>query len=140
MSTPTYDPKEPLVIDLRDYIFRFSERTPNFRKAIHSAHDYNNGGWADMEIEHIHTLDDYIRYCDEMLRWTPKVSTKGDELPRKLLIFHWTPIRLESANKDLTWLSYWLVAFTRETGQFMNTPEPAGSIYTFYLNEDYKKE
>jgi phosphatidylserine decarboxylase len=146
-----YVPKEALVLDLKDFIYRSDERVGKFNTAIADARNPKNGGSEEMKAENIQVLDDYFRFCDDLLRWTPKVSSKGDELLRKLLVFYWvldqpvvrslqTPITPASSNVDLTWLSYWLVSFARDMGQFMNTPQSAASVYTFYLNEKYNKE
>jgi hypothetical protein len=151
MGFPTYEPREPLVIDLRDFICRCSKRADCFNAAIATARNPMNGGLEEMDAEHIVTLDNYLEYCDNLLRWIPRVSSKGDELLRKLLVFYWaldqpilrhfqTPIEPTSSNVDLSWLSYWLVSFARDMGQFLSTPESAGLIYTFYLNENYNKE
>ncbi|KAJ5110290.1 hypothetical protein N7532_002935 [Penicillium argentinense] len=107
-------------------------------------------GSREMGREQIESLDDYIRFCDELLRWVPKVSTKGDELLRKILVFYWvlnqptirrfqTPIIPKNANVDLSWLSRWMVRFAREQGQFLDTPQSATAIDTFYRNESYKE-
>ncbi|PGH20112.1 hypothetical protein AJ80_03680 [Polytolypa hystricis UAMH7299] len=151
MSDPQYKAKEALVVDLQDFIYRSPERVGKFNTAISSARNPKNGGAEEMNAEGIKTLDDYLRFCDDLLRWTPKVSSKGDELLDKLLIFYWvldqpvirglqTPITPASSNVDLSWLSYWLVSYARGMGQFMNTPQSAASIYTFYLNSQYNKE
>ncbi|KAA8650224.1 phosphatidylserine decarboxylase [Aspergillus tanneri] len=104
-----------------------------------------------MAAEKIGTLEDYLRFVDSLLRWVPKVSSEQDELLRKILVFNWvfeqpslrdlqTPIKPENSNDDLTWLSYWLVTFAREQGNFMNRPESMGSVYSFHINSKYDKE
>lgn len=150
MSTP-YKPKEPIVRDLSDFIYRTEDRTKAFHNAVASALDPANGGADEMKAEGIETLDDYIAYVDDLLRWVPRVDTTGDELLNKILVFYWvfdqpalrglqTEIQPQNSNTDLTWLSYWLVTFAREQGNFLNSPQSAASVYSFYLNENYKKE
>ncbi|KGO39125.1 Phosphatidylserine decarboxylase-like protein [Penicillium expansum] len=51
-----------------------------------------------------------------------------------------TPISPETSNDDLSWLSYWLVCFARQQGQFLGIQESAGLLYTFYLNPKYNQE
>ncbi|KAE8141665.1 phosphatidylserine decarboxylase-domain-containing protein [Aspergillus pseudotamarii] len=104
-----------------------------------------------MANEGIKTLDHYLRFCDDLLQWVPKVSSKGDELLQKILVFCWvfdqpalhghqTEIQPQNSNTDLSWLSYWLVTFARQQGLFLNTPQSAASMHAFYRNEKYNKE
>ena len=147
-KAPTYNSKEGLVLDLKNFICRCSTRVMKFNAAIESAID---DGPDDMKAEGITTLDSYLQYCERLLRWVPNVDTTGDELLRKILVFYWvfdqptileyqTRISPETSNDDLSWLSYWLVSFARQQGLFLNTPESAGLLYTFYLNPKYNQE
>ncbi|KAE8167436.1 phosphatidylserine decarboxylase-domain-containing protein [Aspergillus tamarii] len=152
MSVPQYIAKEPLVRDLRDFISRDADRTKRFNDAIATAVAGSAGGEDDeMANEGIKTLDDYLRFCDDLLQWVPKVSSKGDELLQKILVFYWvfdqpalhglqTEIQPQNSNTDLSWLSYWLVTFARQQGLFLSTPQSAASVYSFYRNEKYNKE
>ncbi|KAI9038863.1 phosphatidylserine decarboxylase [Aspergillus affinis] len=129
-----YEPKHAIVRDLRDYIFRSQERARAFRFAISSARAKENSGQKEMNTEGVYDLDDYLRYCDDLLRWAPDVSSPGDTLLRKLLIFYWVfeqpslrylqaPILPSTSNTHLSWLSYWLVSYAREVGHWMDTSE-----------------
>ncbi|KAE8395594.1 phosphatidylserine decarboxylase-domain-containing protein [Aspergillus alliaceus] len=152
MSVPQYVAKEPLVRDLRDFISRDADRTKRFNDAIATALIGSAEGDEDeMANEGIATLDDYLRFCDDLLQWVPKVSSKGDELLQKILVFYWvfdqpalrglqTEIQPQNSNTDLSWLSYWLVTFARQQGSFLGTPQSAASVYSFYRNEKYNKE
>jgi hypothetical protein len=60
-----------------------------FNSAAASARAKDNGGWDEMNAEKIHNTNDYIRFVDEMLRWTPDVSSTGDAMLCKLLVFYW---------------------------------------------------
>ncbi|KAJ5505147.1 hypothetical protein N7463_008021 [Penicillium fimorum] len=148
LNAPTYNSKEGLVLDLKNFICRCPERVRNFNIAIESAID---DGPDEMNAEGIKTLDSYLQYCEGLLRWVPNVDTTGDELLRRILVFYWvfdqpsvlglqTRISPETSNEDLSWLSYWLVCFARQQGQFLSTPESAGLLYTFYLNPKYNQE
>jgi len=150
LSLP-YVPKEAIARDLRDYIYRSQEKARAFNNALASARAPQNGGLEEMDAEKIYDLNDYIRFVDELLRWAPKVSSTGDELLRKLLVFYWifeqpsvrclqSPIHPESSNTDLSWLSYWLVSFARELGHYMDTPESAEDVASFLKNPKYNKE
>jgi phosphatidylserine decarboxylase len=145
---PKYNSKEALVLDLKDFICRCPTRVMNFNAAITSA---IAEGPDEMRAEGINDLDAFLLYCEKFLRWVPNVSSSGDELLRKLLIFYWvfdqptilhlqTPVTPETSNNDLSWLSYWLVSFARQLGKFLDTPESAGLVYTFYLNSKYNEE
>ncbi|PLB46202.1 putative phosphatidylserine decarboxylase [Aspergillus steynii IBT 23096] len=150
MSTP-YKPKEPIVRDLSDYIYRTEERTKAFNDAVASAIAPENGGADEMKEQGIANLDNYIQWVDELLRWVPRVNTTGDELLTRILVFYWvfdqpslrglqTEIQPQNSNTDLSWLSYWLVTFAREQGSFMNSPQSAAAVYSFYINDKYKPE
>ncbi|KAE8341416.1 hypothetical protein BDV24DRAFT_151318 [Aspergillus arachidicola] len=114
MSVPQYVAKEALVRDLRDFISRDADRTKRFNDAIATAVAGSAGAHDEMANEGIRTLDDYLRFCDDLLQWVPKVSSKGDELLQKILIFYW--------------------------GLFLSTPQSAASVHSFYINEKYNQE
>ena len=150
LSLP-YVPKERIARDLRDYIYRSQEKARAFNNALASALAPEHGGQAEMKAENIKDVNDYIRFVDELLRWAPKVSSTGDELLRKLLVFYWvfdqpsirglqTAIHPESISTDLKWLSYWMVSFARELGHYMDTLESAKDVASFYENPIYNKE
>ncbi|KAK6811692.1 hypothetical protein RU639_012518 [Aspergillus parasiticus] len=121
MSVPQYVAKEALVRDLRDFISRDADHTKRFNDAIATAVTGSAGAHDEMANEGIRTLDDYLRFCDDLLQWVPKVSSKGDELLQKIFVFYWvfdqsalrglqTEIQQQNSNTDLSWLSYWLEA------------------------------
>ncbi|RAH47308.1 phosphatidylserine decarboxylase [Aspergillus brunneoviolaceus CBS 621.78] len=122
-ATTTYHPVEPLIRD-RD------------RTAINTALYPHNGGAHEMAREGIRSLDDFLCFADALLRWVPRVTIMGDELLNKIVVFYWPT----TSAADLTWLSYWLVCFARQQGQFLHSRESAASLYTFYLNEHYNSE
>ncbi|KAL4876990.1 phosphatidylserine decarboxylase-domain-containing protein [Aspergillus karnatakaensis] len=137
----TYPPKHPIVRDLVDFINR---RTPIYNTK--ETRDYPlpikvdrlflfnwaiadavAGGEQEMKAECIEDLDGYLKFLDHLVEWTPTVSSTGDEVLRKILVFYWpfnqqalsdlqTPIAPRFTNTDLRWLSYWLVAFARRVG------------------------
>ncbi|KAL2827783.1 phosphatidylserine decarboxylase-domain-containing protein [Aspergillus cavernicola] len=151
MISLPYVPKHAIARDLRDYIFRSQERARAFNFAVAAARAEDSGGLEEMNAEKIYNTNDYIWFVDEMLRWTPDVSSPGDAVLRKLLVFYWifeqpsirnlqTAIHPETSATDLKWLSYWLVSFARELGHFMETPESAKAIKSFYENPIYNKD
>ncbi|GIK05063.1 hypothetical protein Aspvir_009162 [Aspergillus viridinutans] len=151
MSHLTYKPKSAVVRDLVDFIYRSNSRVAEFTTAVESARKPDNGGRNEMDQESIYTLEDYIKFMDNFVRWAPKVSSTGDEVLNKILVFYWvldqpvlkqyqTAITPETADTDLKWLSYWLVTFAREQGKWLDTEESAGSVYSFYRNAKYNKD
>jgi len=122
-----------------------------FETAIQAACDPANGGDKEMAAENIESVDDYLEFCNRFLKWAPQVSSTGDEVLRKILVFYWvfnqnelanyqTTINPASIGDDPKWLSYWQVIFAREMGQFLNTRESAVHVDSFYHNTKYNKE
>ncbi|KAA8651061.1 hypothetical protein EYZ11_008395 [Aspergillus tanneri] len=158
----TYKPKHAIIQDLIDFINRRTpiinnEKTKNeevplkvdrlalFNLAIATAIAQ---GEREMEAEHITDLDGYLKFADDLVEWTPTVSSQGDEVLRKILVFYWpfnqqelsdlqTPIAPEFTDTDLRWLSYWLVAYARRLGEYMSTPESVGNIWSLYTSHKY---
>ncbi|PLB48424.1 putative phosphatidylserine decarboxylase [Aspergillus steynii IBT 23096] len=151
MTTSQYEPRTAIVRDLRKLIFAVPGRVSAFRNAIKSARLKDGGGQDDMNRELIYDLDGYLRFCDDLLEWAPDVSSPGDELLRKLLVFYWvmdqpttrglqTPILPSTAGAELTPLSSWLVNYAREIGHWMDTKESADHTDSFYNNPLYNQE
>lgn len=162
-KTPvTYKPKHAIVQDLIDFINRRTpilnnektkkeplplktDRLALFNQAIADAIKH---GQKEMEDEEIYNLDSYLEFADKLIEWTPTVSSKGDEVLRKILVFYWpfnqpalndlqTPIEPYFTDTDLRWLSYWLVAYARRLGEYMSKPESVGNIWSFYTSHKY---
>lgn len=141
----------PLVQDFKEFVLRDPKRHEDFDLAIKFAIEPINGGSEEMAAENIATLEDYFRYCNDLLHWVPRVSTTNDELLRKILVFYWvfnqenlakyqTGINPASIADDPKWLSYWLVIYAREIGRFLDTKKSAEGIETFYKNSKYNEE
>ncbi|KAI0122423.1 putative phosphatidylserine decarboxylase [Daldinia grandis] len=146
--TTSYD---PVVQDLINFVYRTDDRYQSFVQAINSATDPKNGGDVEMSQENIKTLEDYFRFCDDLLKWIPEVDTEHDALLRKLLVFYWvfnqpyvaeyqTSIKPENVGGDPTWLSYWQVVYARALGSFLDTQDSTSGIPSFYENILYNKE
>lgn len=157
-----YKPKHAIIQDLIDFINRRTQiintddtkkeelpkkvnRLALFNAAIKSA---ISGGQKEMGEEKIKNLDTYLEFADNLLNWTPTVSSDRDEVLRKILVFYWpfnqqqlndlqTPLRPEFTNTDLRWLSYWLTAYARRIGEYMAKPESVGNIWSFYTSQVY---
>jgi phosphatidylserine decarboxylase len=158
----TYKPKHAIVRDLIDFINRRTpiintektkkevlplkcDRLALFNVAIETAIAH---GQTEMEEESIKDLDSYLKFADDFVEWTPTVSSKGDEVLRKILVLYWpfnqqqlsdlqTPIAPSFSDTDLRWLSYWLVAYARRLGEYMSTPESVGNIWSLYTSHKY---
>ncbi|KAI9927118.1 hypothetical protein ASPWEDRAFT_55384 [Aspergillus wentii DTO 134E9] len=158
----TYKPKHAIIQDLIDFINRRTPiiNTPKtkaeklpiktdrlflFNKAIKRA---IQDGEQEMGAENITNLDTYLEFADKLIEWTPTVTSTGDEVLRKILVFYWpfnqqelsdlqTPIAPTFTDTDLRWLSYWLVAYARRLGEYMSQPESVGNIWSFYTSEKY---
>ncbi|KAI1442340.1 putative phosphatidylserine decarboxylase [Annulohypoxylon stygium] len=142
---------EPLVQDFKNWIYRSRDRRHDFHEAIKTAKDVNNGGAGEMSLENINTLEDYFRFCNDFLRWVPKVDTASDAVLRKILVFYWifnqpdveiyqTQITPANAGTDPTWLSYWQVLYARQIGSFLDTKDSTSGIDSFYKNPIYNTE
>lgn len=55
-------------------------------------------GETELGAEHIIDLDSYLKFADELIEWTPTVSSKGDEVLRKILVFYWLFKQRELSN------------------------------------------
>lgn len=158
----TYKPKHAIIQDLIDFINR---RTPiinneetkkeDLPKKVDRLFLFNQAiasaiaqGQKEMGEEHITDLDSYLKFADNFVEWAPTVTSKGDEVLRKLLVFYWlfnqqglsdlqTPIAPDFTNTDLRWLSYWLTAYARQLGKYMSTPESVGNVWSFYTSQVY---
>lgn len=96
-------------------------------------------------LSHIATLDDYLRFIDEMVRWAPRESGDSTMVHDKLVEFYFVldqpPLReLQSAvepssvAKDLTPLSRWMAAYAGAWGDYLDTPESAIHVESFRSN------
>ncbi|KAI9925113.1 hypothetical protein MW887_006521 [Aspergillus wentii] len=135
---------DSLVEDFKAYATREPTREQLFRDAIASAIHPANGGAEEMKAEDIATLEDYFRYCHDLLRWVPTVSTTGDELLRKLLVFYWVfnqptlqnyqnAINPGSIRDDPKWLSYWL-----ESDKWQDPPEGGWESFNQFFSRKWK--
>ncbi|GAP88313.1 putative phosphatidylserine decarboxylase [Rosellinia necatrix] len=142
---------QALVQDFKDFVRRAPDRQNDFDNAMQSALDPRNGGSEEMALENISNMEDYYRFCDDLLCWVPDVDGEGDALLRKLLVFYWlfnqptvaqyqTAINPASINDDPKWLSYWQVTFARGIGSFLETRSSASRIQSFYDSPLYNQE
>ena len=96
-------------------------------------------------IAHLQTLDDYLIFVDEMVRWAPRESGDSRLVHDKLVAFYFildqpplldlqSRIRASSEVSTLSPLSEWIVAYARSWGEYLDTPESAAHIGSFRNN------
>ncbi|GAM88193.1 hypothetical protein ANO11243_062240 [Dothideomycetidae sp. 11243] len=94
-----------------------------------------------------------LDFLDHLLRWVPEENTQGKEIYDILVVVgfifdqpslkeYQTPISPESAGRDLTWLSSWLVTFSQVMGLWMDTRDSMTkeSLATFANSPSYNVE
>lgn len=119
-----------------------------FSQAVQSAHDS-----GAIEMEPIRSLDDFLQYLNDLLRWVPGEHTSRREFYEQLGRFHFVLLQrpvyqlqnmLEPADTApaLTPLSAWMVRFAQEVGRFMDSPESitAQSLAAFRNSPDFHLE
>ena len=129
---------------LRDYLDADKSIKEAFEKSLDNAHTYDIP-----EVDAIETVDDLIKFYEELLTWIPSEDAPGDAVYNKLCLFYFvldlpplakyqTPIDPNS-KAPWKWLSNWLIEYSLELGSFMNTPESLTpeSLATFYTAEKY---
>ena len=93
----------------------------------------------------IRTLDDYLNYIDEMVRWAPRESGDSRLVHDKLVEFYFvldqpalrvlqSPIAPGGASQALTPLSQWIVDFAKAWGCYLDDSESAKHIDSFRTN------
>ncbi|KAL3474055.1 phosphatidylserine decarboxylase-domain-containing protein [Aspergillus californicus] len=137
-----------LVVDLETWVNSDRSRRKRFDTAIHTAHDRNTP-----HLRNIHCLEDYLHLLDDQLHWIPSETVRPkDLLFRTLAIWfvldqdsvlpYQSPIQpclglKQRKVEGLTWLSKWMIQFSNEIGQFMDTPGSASAVDTFRQTASY---
>lgn len=118
---------------------------PKFEEALKKAAQYNLE-----EMQDIKTVDDYLKWINGLLYWTPTEDFPGRVVYEHVCKFYFlldqSPL-LELQNKvephdqmqPLTPLSAWMVKYVNALGEFMDTPESLTpeSEKTFYASPIY---
>ncbi|PTU17183.1 hypothetical protein P175DRAFT_0446366 [Aspergillus ochraceoroseus IBT 24754] len=147
-TAPVYS---PLVEDLKRWIMLDSKRRINFETAIQTARSSN----AE-EIKDIDCLEDYLRFVDEQLHWIPTEAVRPKDMLFRLrkmwfildqpsIAIYQSPISPDPQSQlkqpdRLAWLSRWMVQFSNELGEFMDSPASAAALDTFKSNPAYNIE
>ena len=150
------EPKPPkkrkkIVAKLERRIKRDTKVKDDFNAAIEAAQKVDLYNFK--KLKGWRSYKDYLDWLDELLEWTP--HQKGDSrnvynhIVRFYYILDQKPLKkyqssihpeiqeegaaLRQVEEDpkLKWLSQWMVAFAKEWGKFMDTPESAERIKSF---------
>lgn len=117
---------------------------PRFGAAIKQAKAY-----GVQSLSHITTLDDYLRFIDEMVRWAPRESGDSTLVHDKLVEFYFIldqpPLReLQSAVEPssvangLTPLSKWIADYAGAWGDYLDTAESAVHVESFQSDPAFR--
>lgn len=108
------------------------------------------------QIAHIRTLDDYLRYIDDMARWAPRELGNSRLVHDKLVEFHFildqpavrslqsplAPALLGSGphvvRTPLSLLSQWMSDYAVAWGAYLDTPASAQHIDSFRTNPAFR--
>lgn len=115
-----------------------------FRSAIDQARAH-----GVQSLSHIATVNDYLRFIDEMVRWAPRERGDSTMVHDKLVEFYFIldqrPLReLQSAvepsgvAKDLTPLSRWIADYAGAWGEYLDTEDSAIHVESFRSNPAFR--
>lgn len=101
------------------------------------------------QIENIRTLDDYLLYIDDMVRWAPREVGDSRLVHDKLVEFHFildqpplrglqSPLEPSLGVQPLTPLSMWMRDFAVAWGNFLDTTASAQHVDSFRLNPAFR--
>ncbi|KAF7161911.1 hypothetical protein CNMCM5623_007326 [Aspergillus felis] len=142
-----------LVRDLRQWIMSDPKRRDDFEVAITTARSHNT-----TEMQNIQCLEDYFRFINDQLHWIPTEAAQPKDILSRICKM-WFVLDQPSVaayqgptqalcetekgrHGKLTWLSDWMVRFSKGIGMFMDSSASAASLDTFraipaYNIEDY---
>ncbi|GEO81739.1 phosphatidylserine decarboxylase [Pararhodospirillum oryzae] len=111
------------------------------------------GSYHIPQLRDIKTLDDYLAWMDNLLRWRPIENYLGREIYNRICEFYFIlsqePVRSlqnrvipSQQSAPLTPLSQWIVAFADAWGDYLDTPESISdeSIATFYASPPFNMD
>jgi phosphatidylserine decarboxylase precursor len=147
----TEDDYSHLVRDLREWIMSDSKRRADFEEAITTVRSHNI-----TELQDIQCLEDYFRFINDQLHWIPSEAAQPKDILSRICKVWFvldqpsvaayqgaTQPSSEPENSQhdkLTWLSDWIVRFSKEIGAFMDSPASAASLDTFRTSPTYNIE
>lgn len=139
----------PIVQKLVDYLTENPKFDEAFRQSFALAYAT---GLEEFETYKVHSVDEYIRFMNDFVNWTPSENLSGTNAYNHICLFyfiidlppvhdHQSPID-PSSKSPWRWLSQWLIDYAQEMGKWMDTPESINpeSIKTFYKAPVYHME
>ncbi len=122
----------PIITQLITLIQKNPGWMSRFTEAVESIKRYHLNEYKD-----IHTLDDWLQWCDEFLTWVPFENHDGNQVDTKLLTFDF--FFNQPSLADLP-LNDWMVDYANEIGSFLNSIDSLTheSLHSFYQSPAYK--
>lgn len=134
----------PVVLELIELI-KVEKWENDFNEAIARAQTYKIPQLADIK-----SLDDYLKWINDLLYWVPTENRPGREVYNHLCKFHFildqppvlglqNRIRPYDKAPPLTPLSAWMVKYANAMGEFLDKPESLTkeSLDSFYASPNY---
>lgn len=111
-----------------------------FEDALHAVAAQNVPQMAPIK-----SLDDYLRYINDMVRWAPREAGDSRLVHDKLVEFHFvldqpslralqSPIEPSGRSGSLTPLSQWITEYAVDWGRYLDSPASAVHIDSFRTN------
>ncbi len=109
----------------------------DFKLAIKNAQSHNVPS-----IKHIQTLDDYLKYINDLVTWAPRERGDTRFIYDKIVEFYFfldqepvkslqSPIEPGRKPKELTPLSEWIVEYAQAWGSYLDTMNSAKDVESF---------
>ncbi len=100
-------------------------------------------------LAHITTVDGYLRFIDEMVRWAPRESSDSRMVHDKLVEFYFvldqpalrslqSPVTPAPDATELSPLSQWIVEYAAAWGDYLDTASSAAHVDTFRSNPAFR--
>jgi phosphatidylserine decarboxylase precursor len=137
-----------LVEELRRWIMSDSKRRDDFGVAIITARSHNTA-----EMQDIQCLEDYFRFINNQLHWIPSEAAQPKDILSRIckvwFVLDQPSVAAyqgsarpsygpeENHHDKYTWLSGWMVRFSKGIGTFMDSPTSAASLDTFRVSPAY---
>ncbi|KAF5018460.1 hypothetical protein F66182_9557 [Fusarium sp. NRRL 66182] len=123
------DQYDPVVNDLVDFLE--ANQPCALDKAVQEA--YHKIPWF-MDKFNIRDSHAFLVFASSLLRWTPTENREAKDIVDILCMFYFvldqppllglqSPMTPKQAGQPLTWLSAWMVNYSRHIGLFMDSPE-----------------
>ncbi|KAH9887626.1 phosphatidylserine decarboxylase-domain-containing protein [Cubamyces lactineus] len=142
-----YTPTTPVVQKLVGYFFENPEFRAAFEQLFQMAYAT---GLKEFETFNIRSVDDYLRYMDDFIRWVSTEDTTGTNVYNHFCMFyfildlppvrdHQTPID-PSARSPWRWLSEWLIGYAKDMGSWMDIEDSINetALQTFAASSAYR--